>query len=158
MLWVDTNLQWDIWTRTRKNMRNLCINCGMMCYMDLFWMFFLLYLSLSCVVPHFFLPFLLYEPSPPFSYIVLIHLDNFWPYRALFSWFFIINGDFWGLLYCSDVHLYNFWSYRAHLFFGFSSWTETSRVLLPIQACHSALNTLMLGRWPSLMRRLLCNH
>ena len=43
-------------------------------------------------------------------------------------------------------------------FFGFSSWTETSRVLLTIQACHSALNTVMLGRWPSLMRRLLCNH
>ena len=76
-------------------------------------------LSLSCVVPHFFLPFLLYEPSPPFSYIVFIHLHNFWLYRALFSWFFIINGDFWGLLYCSDVHLYNFWSYRAHLFFWF---------------------------------------
>ena len=157
MLWVDTDLQWDIWTRTRKNMR-ISVLIVVWCVTWISFECFSYSLSLFCVVPHFFLPFLLYEPSPPFSYIFLIHLDNFWPYRALFSWFFIINGDFWGLLYCSDVHLYNFWSYRAHLFFGFSSWTETSRVLLPIQACHSALNTLMLGRWPSLMRRLLCNH
>ena len=41
-----------------------------------------------------------HEPSRSSSYFVLIHLDNFWSYRALFSWFFITNEDLWGFSHC----------------------------------------------------------
>ena len=100
-------------TRTCKNMR-ISVLIVVWCVA---WISFECF-SLS-LPPHFFLPFLLYEPSPSFSYFVLTHLDNFWPYRTLFSWFFIINRDFWGLLYCLGVHLYNFYSYQTHLFWFF---------------------------------------
>ena len=73
---------------------------------------------------------LLYELSSSFSsYFILVHLDNFWSYQALIFWFFIMNGDFQDLPYCSRVHPDNFQSYQALLswffiknrdFWGFS--------------------------------------
>ena len=113
------------------NCQKLFINSSMICYMDLSCVFFLLFsLFLTFVLFHFlFLFFLLYESSPSSLYFVLVHLNNFWPYQALLSRFFIMNGDFWGLPHCLGVHLDNFWSYWAFLswffimngdFWGFS--------------------------------------
>ena len=78
------------------NCQKLFINSSMICYMDLSCVFFLLFsLFLTFVLFHFlFLLFLLYESSPSSLYFVLVHLNNFWPYQALLSRFFIMNGDF----------------------------------------------------------------
>ena len=55
--------------------------------------FFLIY-----YMSFFLLSYLLYEPSPSSSYVVIIRY--FWSYRAPFSWFFIMNEDLWGFSYC----------------------------------------------------------
>ena len=88
------------------NYQNLFINSSVICRVNLSWVFSYCFLSsyIQCLFLLFLL-FFLYEPS---SYVILVHLDNFWPYWALLSWFFIMKWDFWGLPYCSGVHLDNF--------------------------------------------------
>ena len=71
------------------------INSNVICYMNLSLVFSLFFFSLALFyiwsLFFLFLPFLLYESSPSSSYSVLVHLDNFWPYRTLLFLFFIMK-------------------------------------------------------------------
>ena len=40
-----------------------------------------------------------------YSYCLGIHVDNFWSYQALIFWLFIMDEDFWGHCYYSDLSL-----------------------------------------------------
>ena len=41
-----------------------------------------------------------------FLTFILVYLNNFWFYRTLIFWLFIMNKYFWALFYCSSLSFY----------------------------------------------------
>ena len=60
--------------------------------------------------------------------------------------------------YCLGVHLDNFWSYWTLILWLFIMNEDFSGLFFTVQARPFALNAVIPGRWPSLMRGLLWNH